>query len=65
MLRDGNDQAAAWAQGRVHLAERPLVLLDVFEHVEGADDVELRFEGQLPCVQLEQLGVRDSLRSYI
>jgi hypothetical protein len=63
VLRHCDDQAAAWAQRRMHLEERSLVLLDVFEHVERTDDVELRLEGQLPRVQLAQLGVRDSLRS--
>jgi hypothetical protein len=63
MLRHGNDQATARPQGRVHLEERFLVLLDVFEHIKCADNVELGFEGQLPRVQFEQLGVRNSLRS--
>jgi hypothetical protein len=64
MLRYCDDQATARTQHRVHLEERSLVLLDVFEHVECAHDVELRLEGQLPRVQLEQLGVRDPPRSY-
>jgi hypothetical protein len=65
MLRHCHDQAAARAQGCVHLEERCVVLFDVFEHVECADDVELRLEGQLPRVQLEQLGIRDSPGSYL
>jgi hypothetical protein len=65
MLRHGNDQATAWAQGGVHLEERPIVLLDVFEDVERADDVELRFERQLPRIHFEQLHALHSPRSYI
>ena len=64
MLGHCDNQATARAQRRAHLEERFVVLLDVLEHVECADDVELRLEWQLPRVQLEQLSVRDSLRSY-
>jgi len=65
MLRHGNDQATAGAQGRVHLEKRSTVLLDVFEHVKCTDGVELRFERQLSRIHFEQLHVRHSPRSYI
>jgi hypothetical protein len=64
MLRHRHDQAAAWPKGLVHLGERAFVFVDVFEHIEGADDVELVAERQVSGVKPVKFGVGNALRSH-
>jgi len=63
VLRHPQKQAATRPQRPAHLLQDPLVLLDVPQHIEGADDVELRFEGDGSSVHLHQLRTRKPVSS--
>jgi hypothetical protein len=53
MLRHGDDQAAAGTERLVHCRERAFVVVDVFEHIERTDDLELGSERQISSVQFK------------
>src|SRR5437763_2035985 len=60
MLRDSDDDAAARAAGRVHLAQDPLVVLDVLDDVERANNVEFITVRNAPGVHLQQRRARNT-----
>ena len=62
VLRHRQDHAAAGPECTVHLREHGVVPGDVLEHVERADDVELRFERQRARVELQHARARHPRR---
>jgi hypothetical protein len=54
MLRDRDDCTTTWTDGRVQLGEYRLVVVDVLQNVERADDVELVSIRDAPTVDLHQ-----------
>src|SRR2546430_17517716 len=54
MRGDGEDQPAAGSEGAAHLAERRLVVVDVLDHVEGDEGVELVAERDPASIHLEE-----------
>jgi len=50
VLRYGDNQAAARTKGLVHSRKCALVVINVLEHVEAADDVEVLTEREISRV---------------
>ena len=61
MLGHGDHQAAAGGRHPRQLRQHLLVLVDVLEHVEGAQHVPLVAPGQPARVELEEVGLRQPL----
>ena len=59
VLRHGDEHEPTRDERRVDRAERAGVVVDVLEHIEGADRVELVGERQVACVELQQRDVRE------
>ena len=55
VLRHGDEEQPAGSQRLTYLPHHLLVLGDVLNHVEGADDVELPGEGNVGGVELDEL----------
>jgi hypothetical protein len=61
VLRDKQDDPTAGSQRAAHPHERALVVVQVLEDVQRADDVELVVEGQLADVEPTELCLRYAL----
>src|SRR5450631_1671904 len=62
VLRNREHQAAARAKRPIRFAKHARVVVDVLEHIEGADSVEFFLERQVTRVQLHQGRTTNSLR---
>jgi hypothetical protein len=57
MLRNGRDQQAAGFQGAPDLGKNGLIVRDVLQHVEGANEIQYSDEMTVPGIELKQLGI--------
>ena len=57
VLRHRDDHAPTRPRGLEHLSQDPLIIIEMLEDVERADDVEFRVEGHVASVHLDERDV--------
>ena len=58
MLRHRDDRPAPGLRSRAHSAQDPLVVRDVFDHIECAGEIEDANAGNVACIHLHELHFR-------